>query len=285
MKKIIALLTLPLLCLSIVSCDEEEKEDSTGRVPIEKVVATAPVDLSQRTDWLFMIENDPYFSRENPPLPNKYTYIIKDNKITAIPKSERERSNLIFCRGTKDIACPDILVPSAIMVFKSPQYPQYQNILKSSLEDGDMIDQTTKDKLLTYDALYHLYYEETTEKLNQLELTHVNALFEITFEGQPKDKEIHLNIVGQGYNKKITWKPYVNQHTIYQAIVSNYLKYTLSIEMEGKTYTVDLKAPNDQPNYTSSNTHYTFTISYADGEFKVTNTNHSKWSEKVWSVE
>lgn len=278
MKKLIFLFTLAFIALGIVSCDDDNDiTPNEGVVPIEKVVATAPVDLEQRADWIFFV-SDGFTYNTDGKLPGyEYQYTVDGNKITATPKSEKEISNLRFCTGI----CPDIAIPSTEISFRSPQYPT--NFGKD-LEDGALIDQSTKEQFLTHDLLFYYYYQSTTEGLGNLQLEHKHTLVELTL---PETTEaIKVTIVGKtSFDKTYTWKPYKTDVSTYRAIViGDYMStYSVLIEQGDKTYEVVLSQWQD--NSLMHDVHYTYNLEIKGDEYKITNVEQKEWSKNKWTVE
>lgn len=266
MKKAFYLMPVVLLSSGLFSCndDNNDSDEKKKGLPIESVDAISCIDLSDRTDWILQVSN------------NTYDYTADGKRIEAVAKKSPSCFGSSYVEGSN----VSVGVGPAIRLM-SPAY--YPNKITRALgpTPPDIRDQSTPEKLLVADMLSCYYSGIVSKNLENVQLTHANALLEFDVDGIPADAQI---IVGS--YMEIT--PYV-QNGIYRAIVlaeggeysaQIYVKTGNEIRSVSVLSGLTKSLPLPGGNSIMRNTRYSFTVRY-DREkesLSIENLCRTRWS-------
>lgn len=254
--------------ISMTSCDddkiEKEKEDEKG-IAIKTVKAISCVDLSDRSDWIFIV------------MYNQYDYSIDGNNIEA-----KVNKTPYYFSPSHPLGSYAPIGGGPVIRLVSPDYNSKET-RSVGPTPPNISDQTTFEKFMRADVLSTYYSGEVSENIVDVRLTHANALLEFDFEDIPSNAEVRVQSL-------VTINPFKNENN-YKAIVlaeggefSAYILVKIGNEVLDVAVPVGnstKSSPLPSGNSIMRDTRYKFTVKYnaTKKALSIKNLHRTKWSE------
>lgn len=269
MKKYFYLL---LVCFSavLISCDSDNDVVGDKGIAVKSIQASSCVDLSDRPDWVLLVDFLPYnYKKEG----NSSLMATVKDKTCHFNAGYEKGSTVRYGSG-----------PAIQLV--APGYYVEKNTKSTPPLPPDVADQTTLEKMMRADKLSTYYDGIVSEDLTDVELTHANALLQFEMTGVPSNAKVFVDSY-----MEIT--PYKAGDNKYMAIVlaeGGEFDAHIIISTGGEFYSASLREtmktkshPITGPGHIQRDTHYKFTVEFDSTKkvLQIKDIEKSKWSESA----
>lgn len=274
MKKCGGLLLI-CVCAGLMSCDSDDNDVAEDNgIAIKSIQANSCVDLSNRADWVFLVN---YLQYNCTKVGSGLTATVKEK--TCHFKTGYEKGTMVSY-GT-----------GPVIQLVDPGYYVAERTKSTPPVPPDIADQTTLEKMLRADKLSTYYSGIVSENLTGVELTHANALLEFEVIGVQANAKVFVD-------SYMTITPFKAGDNTYKAIVlaeGGEFDAYITILIGGKSYGVSLREtmqtksyPITGPGHIQRDTHYKFTVEFdsTNKVVQIKDIQTSRWSDSaVWIPE